>query len=280
MLSRPYLRLLSLLAVVFAVAQASWFDADIRAYEVGIVRRQASGASGAGTPVPDPTPTTTEEPVTTPPAPAPSTPEDTPTTPSTPASNPAASTPTSDPPTTPGSPTGDPESSSGPTSPGAPRTTATSTTTTAPRTTATPTLTTAVVINTVVVTISGSVVSSLQSSTVTSALPIATADLNSDGTKASSGMSTKTRNTIIGVVVGVGGAIILVGLGIVAFRIWGRKRNNEENDGLMSMGYVGNPGHEKTGSTSTPGTTNPFQSTLENYHDPARQGNVNASSNF
>ncbi|KAI9055120.1 hypothetical protein LZ554_000085 [Drepanopeziza brunnea f. sp. 'monogermtubi'] len=278
MLSRPLLRLLSLLAVVFAVTQASWFDADIRAYEVGLVRRQASGASGAGTPASNPTPATTEEPVTTTAAPAPSTPEDTPTTPTTPASNPAASTPTSAPQTTPASSIGNPESSSGPTSPGASRTTASSTTT--PRTTATSTLTTAVVINTVVVTISGSVVSSLQSSTVTSALPIATADLNNDGTTASSGMSAKTRNTIIGVVVGVGGSIILVGLGIVAFRIWGRRRNNEENDGLMSMGYVGNPGHEKTGSTSTPGTTNPFQSTLENYHDPARQGNVNASSNF
>ncbi|CAL3972179.1 unnamed protein product, partial [Diplocarpon coronariae] len=141
-----------------------------------------------------------------------------------------------------------------------------------------PTATTAVLVSTIVTTISGSVFSSVASSTITTDLPTGTAALNSDGSAKSSGMSSKTRNTIIGVVVGIGGAIILAGLAIVAFRIWGRKKKNDESDGLMEFGD--HPRHEKTGGGPVPGGTNPFQSTLENYHNPARNGNVNASSNF
>jgi hypothetical protein len=78
-------------------------------------------------------------------------------------------------------------------------------------------------------------------------------------------------------VVGVGGFIVLAGLGLVAYRIWGRKKADEENDGLM--GYqIGSVAPEKTGSPGGGAAGNPFQSTLENYHNPAR--NVNASSNF
>jgi len=90
-------------------------------------------------------------------------------------------------------------------------------------------------------------------------------------------MSTQTRNTVIGVVVGIGGAILLAGLGIVAYRIWGRKKDDDD-DGLMGF-RTGSAGQEKTGSQmGGAATANPFQSTLENYHNPARQ--VNASSNF
>jgi len=92
-------------------------------------------------------------------------------------------------------------------------------------------------------------------------------------------MTTKTRNTVIGVVVGVGGAIIFAGLGIMAYRIWGRKKNDEDDDGLMGF----RAGPEMSGSAGTGGvagaqTANPFQSTLENYHNPAK--NVGASTNF
>jgi hypothetical protein len=80
------------------------------------------------------------------------------------------------------------------------------------------------------------------------------------------------------VVVGVGGAIVLGGLFIVAWRIWGRKKREEEGDGLMGF-RTGSAGHEKTSSVSGTAQANPFQSTLENYHNPARN-NVNASSNF
>lgn len=90
-------------------------------------------------------------------------------------------------------------------------------------------------------------------------------------------MSSKTKSTIIGVVVGVGGFIVLAGLGLVAYRIWGRKKVDEDNDGLMSY-QIGSIGPEKTGSSGGGAANNPFQSTLETYHNPAR--NVNASSNF
>jgi hypothetical protein len=90
-------------------------------------------------------------------------------------------------------------------------------------------------------------------------------------------MSPKTKTTVIGVVVGVGGVIVLAGLFVVAWRIWGRKKNEDESDGLMGF-RSGSAGHEKSSSVSGNGPANPFQSTLENYHNPAR--NVNASSNF
>lgn len=94
-------------------------------------------------------------------------------------------------------------------------------------------------------------------------------------------MSTKTRNTVIGVVVGVGGAIVLGALGLVAWRIWGRKKHSEENDGLMAYDMSATGGMEKSERGSSAGGAHtqrtPFQSTLENYHQP---GQVTASSNF
>lgn len=121
------------------------------------------------------------------------------------------------------------------------------------------------------------------SPTPTSSKSSSTPGLNSDKDSATSGMPPKTRNTIIGVVVGIGGAILLGAVGMVAYRIWGRRRHSEENDGLMSYdmgssagGYEKHePSHSLTGSGSQ---RTPFQSTLENYHQPA--SNVNASSNF
>ncbi|KAK3489396.1 uncharacterized protein B0T23DRAFT_200682 [Neurospora hispaniola] len=85
-------------------------------------------------------------------------------------------------------------------------------------------------------------------------------------------MSSQTRNTIIGVVVGIGGAIILAGLGIVGWRIYGRKKQSEEADNLMDYNDAGKPevGGSMVGRT-------PFQSTLESYHAPTH---VNQASNF
>lgn len=69
--------------------------------------------------------------------------------------------------------------------------------------------------------------------------------------------------------------------GLFAWRIWGRKKANEENDGLMSYnnGAEGKSevGGLNAGSTVTGSARSPFQSTLESYHAPS---NVNASSNF
>jgi hypothetical protein len=97
-------------------------------------------------------------------------------------------------------------------------------------------------------------------------------------------MSATTRNTIIGVVVGVGGAILLGALAIVWWRLRSRRRQAEENDGLMSYdNNLGNGIEKSEHGTSPPGTVgsqsqrNPFQSTLENYHQPTA---VNPSSNF
>lgn len=91
-------------------------------------------------------------------------------------------------------------------------------------------------------------------------------------------MSKKTQSTVIGVVVGVGGAIVLGALALVAFRIWGRKKHLEESDGLMDYDSgVGTVEKSEPRSSGGGNQRNPFQSTLENYHQPTA---VNASSNF
>jgi len=91
-------------------------------------------------------------------------------------------------------------------------------------------------------------------------------------------MSPQTRTTVIGVVVGIGGAIILAGLGFVAWRIWGRKKDQEEADNLMvdynSLSHSSEKPDTVGGSTSG---RSPFQSTLESYHAPTQ---VNTASNF
>ncbi|KAK0749541.1 hypothetical protein B0T18DRAFT_389110 [Schizothecium vesticola] len=106
---------------------------------------------------------------------------------------------------------------------------------------------------------------SQQTSTATAAL--------AGKTSSPSGMSPQTRNTVIGVVVGVGGAIILGGLAFVAWRIWGRKKGADENDNLMD--YPSGTA-EKPATGNTIGGT-PFQSTLESYHAPTQ---VNQAKNF
>lgn len=104
----------------------------------------------------------------------------------------------------------------------------------------------------------------------------ATAGLAGDnsGGQQESGMSPQTRNTVIGVVVGVGGAIILGGLALVAWRIWGRKKHQDENDGLMDYGSAIESKPETGGSLTS---RTPFQSTLESYHAPTQ---VNTAANF
>ncbi|KAK4043734.1 hypothetical protein C8A01DRAFT_32052 [Parachaetomium inaequale] len=111
-------------------------------------------------------------------------------------------------------------------------------------------------------------------SAVTYTRSTTTPGLAGDSSGQASGMSTQTRNTVIGVVVGVGGAIILGGLALVAWRIWGRKKHQEENDGLMDYGSAIESKPESGGSMA--GRT-PFQSTLESYHAPTQ---VNTAANF
>lgn len=96
----------------------------------------------------------------------------------------------------------------------------------------------------------------------------------------SEGMSKETRNIVIGVVVGVGGAIVIGALAFVVFRIRNRKRAAEAPDHYATMEPMDKPdsAHAPSGSMGMGGPArNPFQSTLETYHAPTH---VNASSNF
>lgn len=80
---------------------------------------------------------------------------------------------------------------------------------------------------------------------------------------------------IIGVVVGVGGAIVVGVLAVVAWRIWGRRGDThgaDDDDDLINGTAVGSASREKAPSPSTP-----FRATLDQYHNP---GPVNAASNF
>lgn len=98
-----------------------------------------------------------------------------------------------------------------------------------------------------------------------------------NSSSSSSGVSESDKKIIIGVVVGVGGAIVLGVLGVVIWRIQ-KKRNeqyNDEDDDLMGGTAVGSGPREKAPSPAHGGT--PFKSTLDQYHNP---GPVNAASNF
>jgi len=85
----------------------------------------------------------------------------------------------------------------------------------------------------------------------------------------SSGLSSSSKNTIIGVVVGVGGAILIGALGFVAWRIWGKKKQEDDDD-------IYDPNDNKERPSQSTADT-PFRSTLDKYHNP---GPVNTSSNF
>lgn len=102
-----------------------------------------------------------------------------------------------------------------------------------------------------------------------------------DGLKnTNSGLSATARNTIIGVTVGVGGAIILAAAGILYWRLRNKRRSQEENEELISYGAgFGGPGTAEKSETSgaSAGARSPFQSTLETYHAPTQ---TNAASNF
>lgn len=83
--------------------------------------------------------------------------------------------------------------------------------------------------------------------------------------------------------VGVGGAIVLAVAGVFAWRIWGRRRANEENDGLMGYNN-GAEGKSEVGGLGPTATTagagssrSPFTDTLESYHGPTAKPNTAAN---
>lgn len=97
------------------------------------------------------------------------------------------------------------------------------------------------------------------------------------------GLPTTTKNTIIGVVVGLGCAVILSGLGLVLLRVRRKKkaaRDAVDADDLMRRD--GSPLAESRrdmlpASATSDAASSPFQTTLDQYHKPVQ---VNAASNF
>ncbi|OIW30549.1 hypothetical protein CONLIGDRAFT_642636 [Coniochaeta ligniaria NRRL 30616] len=187
---------------------------------------------------------------------------------------PTSSTPqTSDPVTTP------PSSSSTPSSTSSPTTHPSSTSSPPVSTTSTTSSQTSVKTSfstiTTVVTTTGS---NGQSTTYTSeSVSTTTPDLAQASSSGNTGMTPQTRNTVIGVVVGIGGAIVLAGVAFLAIRLY-RKKQPDDHDGLMeyNSGFVAADKSEVASSNSQNGRT-PFQSTLESYHAPTQ---VNTASNF
>lgn len=89
-------------------------------------------------------------------------------------------------------------------------------------------------------------------------------------------LSSETKNTIIGAVVGVGGAMLLGGLGMVLWRLRKSQINSVVNGDLGR--HEGSPLSAGQDMHSASPEASPFQAALDQYHK--QPGSVNASSNF
>ncbi|KAL8766585.1 MAG: hypothetical protein Q9209_006650 [Squamulea sp. 1 TL-2023] len=96
-----------------------------------------------------------------------------------------------------------------------------------------------------------------------------------DSSSNKSGLDPAQKRIVIGVVVGIGGAILLGGIAIVAWRIWGHKGRATDDDNDLMDSHPGSSGREKQSSISG---HSPFRSTLDQYHN--QPGPVNTASNF
>lgn len=84
-------------------------------------------------------------------------------------------------------------------------------------------------------------------------------------------MSVGSKKIIGGVVGGIGGAILLGGIALVCWRIWGRKRTTGDDDDYGSAGSLNRekgPSGQLTADTEDP---------LQRYQTPGRP---NAAANF
>lgn len=72
--------------------------------------------------------------------------------------------------------------------------------------------------------------------------------------------------------VGIGGAILVGALAVVAWRIWGRGKKGDDEDEI----YDPNATSTEAKTSSISGQS-PFKTTLDQYHNP---GPVNTASNF
>ena len=110
----------------------------------------------------------------------------------------------------------------------------------------------------------------------TPTVPASSGGQNQGQNNGSEGLKPATRNTIIGAVLGVGGALLVGGLVIFAWRLKKRRVNPVDEDDLMRRdGSSLAAGRDKR--TASP-EESPFKATLDQYHKPP--GTVNASSNF
>ncbi|MCJ1469338.1 hypothetical protein MMC07_007971 [Pseudocyphellaria aurata] len=134
------------------------------------------------------------------------------------------------------------------------------------------------VITTVVITSGSSTHSSVVTSSALQAVSTSAGSPTLDNGNESSnnsGLEPSQKRIIIGVVVGIGGAILLGGLAVVAWRIWGKRKESAYEDHELMDSQPGSSSLEKRSSVSD---NSPFRSTLDQYHHPA--GPVNTASNF
>jgi len=121
-----------------------------------------------------------------------------------------------------------------------------------------------------------STIRSTSTTVETPTVPASSGGQNQGQNNGSEGLKPTTRNTIIGAVLGVGGALLVGGLVIFAWRLKKRRVNPVDEDDLMRRD--GSPlaaGRDKR--TASP-EESPFKATLDQYHKPP--GTVNTSSNF
>ncbi|KHN94269.1 uncharacterized protein MAM_07905 [Metarhizium album ARSEF 1941] len=275
--SKQILQQLLVAAAIVSVAQSTWQHLD-KLDVAGLAARQRSdlvGGSSASERTAQSTPTTPTSESTPSPTSAPSSSS---TSTSSASSSTTTTSSSSTPSSTPASatPSATPESTSSSAAPSSSFTPAQTTSSSSKPTSSTPTPVVQTSVGVFTKTDADGSKTTFSSTMKTTSTPGLTS-----GDGETTGMPTKTRNTVIGVVVGVGGAIVLGALGLVAWRIWGRKKHSEEDDGLMAFDMSATRGVEKSERGSSAGGAhtqrNPFQSTLENYHQP---GQVNASANF
>jgi hypothetical protein len=98
---------------------------------------------------------------------------------------------------------------------------------------------------------------------------------NNESNGGSSGLTSTSKKIIGGVVGGVLGAIILGVIATLYFRLRRKRQDREAEEEDYLTGGQGEPLREKRKSE---GGNTPFQSTLDQYHNPA--GKPNAASNF
>ncbi|KAK9491933.1 hypothetical protein V1508DRAFT_420383 [Lipomyces doorenjongii] len=130
-------------------------------------------------------------------------------------------------------------------------------------------------VTTIFVTVSGSAIpkatSTILSSSISSSLSTANptptfASSSTNNSGNSSSLSSSQKRIVIGVVVGVGGAIVLGILAYIIYRIWLRKRGTDvgRRSAIDTAGLAMNEEED---------TADPFRSNLDRYHQPNQAAN-------